>query len=38
MDFFNDKIGRERHRKYYLPTVEIKDYNVIMEKNILSSQ
>ena len=22
--------GRERHKQYYLPTVEIKDYNVII--------
>ena len=26
---FKDKGGRERDMKYYLPTVEQKDYNVI---------
>ena len=28
---FKDEDGRENHRKYYLSTVEIKDYNVMID-------
>ena len=28
---FKDDVGRESHRKYYLPTVEIKGYNVMID-------
>ena len=28
---FKDDDGRESHKKYYLPTVEIKDYNVMID-------
>ena len=27
---FKDDDGRESHKQYYLPTVEIKDYNVMI--------
>ena len=27
---FKDDHGRESHKQYYLPTVEIKDYNVMI--------
>ena len=27
---FEDDDGRESHKKYYLPTVKIKDYNVMI--------
>ena len=35
---FKDEDGPESHQKYYLPTVEIKDYNVIMEWRIFFDQ
>ena len=35
---FKDEDGSESHKKYYLPTVEIKDYNVIMEWRIFFDQ
>ena len=28
---FEDDNGRESHKQYYLPTVEIKDYNVMID-------
>ena len=28
---FKDDDGRESHKQYYLPTVEIKDYNVMID-------
>ena len=28
---FEDNDGREIHKQYYLPTVEIKDYNVMID-------
>ena len=28
---FKDDDGQESHRQYYLPTVEIKDYNVVID-------
>ena len=28
---FEDDAGRESHKQYYLPTVEIKDYNVMID-------
>ena len=32
MSFKNDDDGRESHKQYYLPTVEIKDYNVMTDE------
>ena len=33
---FKDDNGRESHKQYYLPTVEIKDYNVMIDgRNLL---
>ena len=29
---FKDDDGRENHKKYYFPNVEIKDYNVIIDR------
>ena len=29
---FKDQNGRESYKQYYLPTVEIKDYNVMIDK------
>ena len=28
---FKDENGRERHKQYYLPLVEVKDYNVMVD-------
>ena len=28
---FKDDDGREIHKQYYIPTVEIKDYNVVID-------
>ena len=28
---FKDDVGRESHKQYYYPTVEIKDYNVMID-------
>ena len=28
---FKDDDGRETHKRYYLPTVEIKDFNVMID-------
>ena len=35
---FKDDNGRESHKQYYLRTVEIKDYNVMIEEISLISQ
>ena len=36
---FEDDEGRVSHKKYYLPTVEMKDYNVTINgKNSLTNQ
>ena len=35
---FKDEDGPESHKKYYLPTVEIKDFNVVMEWRIFFDQ
>ena len=32
MSFKDDDDGRESHKQYYLPTVEIKDYNVMTDE------
>ena len=32
MSFKNDDDGRESHKQYYLPTVEIKYYNVMTDE------
>ena len=32
MSFKDDDGGRESHKQYYLPTVEIKDYNVMTDE------
>ena len=32
MSFKDDDDGRESHKKYYLPTVNIKDYNVTTDE------
>ena len=29
---FKDDDGRESHKQYYLPTVEIKDFNVMIDE------
>ena len=29
---FKNEDGRERHRQFYLPTVEMKDYNVMIDR------
>ena len=35
---FKEDDGQESHKKYYLSTVEIKDYNVIIDGRNLSDQ
>ena len=35
---FKDDDGQESHRQYYLPTVEIKDYNVVIDGRNLFDQ
>ena len=35
---FEDNDGRESLRQYYVPTIEIKDYNVIDGKNLFDQQ
>ena len=35
---FKDDDGRESHKKYYVSTVEIKDYNVMIDWRNLSDQ
>ena len=35
---FEDANGRENHRQYYHPTVEIKDYNVMINGRYLFDQ
>ena len=33
---FNDEDGRECYKQYYLPTVEIKDYNGMIDGRIIN--
>ena len=36
---FKDHYGRESHKQYYLPTVETKDYNVMIDgRNFFDQQ
>ena len=35
---FKDNDGRESHKQYFLPTVEIKDYNVMIDVRNLFDQ
>ena len=35
---FKNDVGRESHKQHYIPTVEIKDYNLTTEKISLISQ
>ena len=35
---FKDNDGRESHKQYFLPTVEIKDYNVMIDGRNLFDQ
>ena len=38
LSFKDDNDGRESHKQYYLPTVEIKDYNVMSDERNLFGQ
>ena len=38
LSFKDDDDGRESHKQYYLPTVEIKDYNVMSDERNLFGQ